>query len=302
LKKSNHQYLLLFALVLSFVNCKKETSTKSESFSIGIIADCQYCDCEIKWDRYYKKSAHRLNEAVNELNNYDLEYTIHLGDFIDSGFKSYDTVTPIWSKLQSKSYHVLGNHDFDVADSLKHLVPAKMNLKNRYYSFELQNWKFIVLDGNDLSIHGAISKDKIKETEFMFNQVQKDTLPYAKFYNGGLSTDQMKWIKQELNIAKENNLNVGFFCHFPANPIDHHNLWNTEEFLELIATYSNVKLFMNGHNHAGAYIENNGVHYITFKGMVDTENTTSFAQVKFTNDSIFVKGYGREESRTLKLK
>ena len=62
-----------------------------------------------------------------------------------------------------------------------------------------------------------------------------------------------------------------------------------------------MKLFMNGHNHKGAYIEKNGIHYITFKGMVDTEYTTSFARVKFTKDSIFVKGYGRELDRKLLL-
>ena len=102
MKKSNFILLLFFALTLSFINCKKETPTESESFSIGIISDCQYCDCDIIGhyggeDRYYKKAKNRLQEAVSELNKHDLEFTIHLGDFIDKDFSSFDTIMPIWN-------------------------------------------------------------------------------------------------------------------------------------------------------------------------------------------------------------
>jgi len=70
----------------------------------------------------------------------------------------------------------------------------------------------------------------------------------------------------------------------------------------LIKPYKNVKLFFNGHNHSGAYQKVNGVHYLTFKGMVDTENTSSFAKVKFDKDTIFVEGFDRELSRKLIIK
>ena len=303
---SKYQLLLLFALTLSFVNCKKETSTESESFSIGIISDCQYCDCDIRFvggaDRYYRKAPQRLRNAVAELNKHELEFTIHLGDFIDQDFKSFDSITPIWDGLKSKSYHVLGNHDFSVADSLKSRVPNKMGLTDRYYSFELNNWKFIVLDGNNVSLYGAPTKEKLKEAEELLAEVTKDSLPYAKFYNGALGSEQLTWVKTELEDAKTRNLNVCFFNHFPASPMTKLNFWDKENFLALVKDYDNVKFYLNGHDHAGAYDEVNGVHYVTFKGMVDTENTNTFASIEFTKDSAFVKGYGREESRSLKLK
>lgn len=293
--------LLILIYCFSILSCEKNNSS-TENFKIGIVADCQYCDCEIKWDRNFKKSPKRLQNAVNKLNKHDLEFTIHLGDFIDRDFNSFDSITPIWNQLKSTSYHVLGNHDFDVADSLKILVPQKMNLSNRYYSFKTHNWKFIVLDGNDLSFYGSIDSLKIKEAKKLFDSKLKDSLPYAKTYNGGLSTKQLTWVEQELESAKKNKLNVGFFNHFPANPISNHNFWNTKEFSKLISNYQNIKLFMNGHNHAGAYIEENGIHYITFKGMVDTETTSSFAFAEITRDSILITGFGREENRRLKLK
>ena len=120
---------MLYCLVALIISCTKNNPEKPTDFSVGIIADCQYCDCDIKWDRYYKKSPGRLKEAVSELNKHELDYTIHLGDFIDQYFSSFDSLVPTWNKLNSKSYHVLGNHDFDVADSLKSKIFDKLNLK-----------------------------------------------------------------------------------------------------------------------------------------------------------------------------
>jgi len=56
---------LLITIFICIISCSKKTYS---SFKIGVIADCQYCDCEVKWDRYYKKSPERLKEAVAILN------------------------------------------------------------------------------------------------------------------------------------------------------------------------------------------------------------------------------------------
>lgn len=149
--------LSILFLFISIYSCAQK---ESSSFKIGIIADCQYCNCEVKWDRYYKKSPQRLKDAVNTLNKDSLTYTIHLGDFIDKQIWSLDSILPTWKSLKSKTYHVLGNHDFDVGQANKEKVIAKLNLKNRYYSFTENDWKFIVLDGNDLSFYGTTSTKK----------------------------------------------------------------------------------------------------------------------------------------------
>ncbi len=292
---------IIFLAVLSLMlfSCDKE---KNNSFKIGVIADCQYCDCDIKWDRYYKKAPQRLKEAVATLNKDSLNYTIHLGDFIDKGYNSLDSILPTWKTLTSKSYHVLGNHDFEVQDSLKEKVLEKLNIKKRYYSFVEKDWRFIILDGNDLSFYGATSKEKAHQTDSLFNQLKDKNLPYVQKWNGALSNKQLNWIQQELDKAVQQNQKVGFYCHFPIFPVDQHNIWNREQFLSLIKPYKNVKLFFNGHNHAGAYEFVDNVHYLTFKGMVDTENTSAFAKVKFENDTVFVEGFEREISRKLVIK
>lgn len=291
--------ILFAALFISLNFCQKKTY---DSFKIGVIADCQYCNCEVKWDRYYKKAPQRLKEAVATLNKDSLSYTIHLGDFIDKQIWSLDSLLPTWNSLKSKSYHVLGNHDFDVGQVNKEKILKKLNLKNRYYSFIQNDWRFIVLDGNDLSFYGTTTKEKELQTDSLFNLLKNKNLPYLKKWNGGLSNKQINWVKSELEASKRENQKVGFYCHFPIYPVDQHNIWNRDQFVELIKPYKNVKVFFNGHNHAGAYEFADNVHYLTFKGMVDTEKTSAFAKVKFDKDTIFVEGFEREPSRKLVIK
>jgi len=294
--------ILVLSFIL-FISCQyksNEVIEKSE-FEVGIVSDCQYCNCDSNNLRHYKESPNRLATAVDTMNQKQLSYTIHLGDFIDRDFSSFDTVAPIWNSLTSKSYHVLGNHDFQVADSLKGKVFEKMNLNEdrRYYSFITENWRFIVLDGNDLSFHGSLTEPKKKEADTLFRRLVKDSLPYAKTWNGGLSKAQLHWVKKELELAMEKSQNVGFYCHFPIFPLAGDNLWNRDDFIKLIDEYDCVKLFFNGHNHKGAYDLVDGIHFLTFKAMVNTNDETSFATVKFKNDSVLVTGYGRELNRAL---
>jgi len=296
--------LPLFAILI-FLSCntKKHSKIEYPEFEIGVVADCQYCYCEATDVRFYKESPDRLQEAVTILNRQPLDYTIHLGDFIDKDFSSFDTLAPIWRSLKSDKYHVLGNHDFSVSDSLKHLVFEKMDIKDRYYSIVKNNWRFIVLDGNDLSVHGALTDVKKQQTDSLFNLLADKNMPNVEPWNGGLSMEQLQWIEEELQQATANKERVGFYCHFPVVGVsDRHNLWNYGQFLSIIDNYDCVKFYFNGHNHAGGYVQKDGVHYLNFKGMVDTKDTTSFATVAFRKDSLFVKGYGRELNRSLKIR
>ncbi|MFC1735443.1 hypothetical protein ACFL1X_04960, partial [Candidatus Hydrogenedentota bacterium] len=61
-----------------------------------------------------------------------------------------------------------------------------------------------------------------------------------------------------------------------------------------------VVAFMNGHKHKGGYRERKGVHYVTVRAMVETDQN-SFAVVEVFPGRLNVIGHGREMSRTLNL-
>jgi len=103
----------------------------------------------------------------------------------------------------------------------------------------------------------------------------------------------------QLDKAAASNEKVIICCHFPVYPENIHNLLNYKEVLSVLNNYNNIVAWFNGHNHAGNYGNTNMIHFLTMKGMVETEKTNSFALVEVYNNRIWIKGYGREKSQIL---
>lgn len=282
-----------FIFVILFSTCCEN----SEPFSIGVIADCQYCADPGTGVRKYAASVGKLKKCVDHFNTLDLAYVIHLGDFIDRDFESFEVVSPIYQQLKMPNYHVLGNHDFSVADGKKKDVPGKLGLENRYYDFEVNGWRFVALDGNDVSFH-AYPEDS-EQYRMAADYYEKNEIKSPK-WNGAIGDKQYIWLKNVLEKSCEVGEKVVLYCHFPIFPENPHNLWNAEKIVNLIKAYPCVKAYINGHNHEGNYGFQDGVHYLTLKGMVDTEET-SYAVLDIIDDQIKLNGFGRQEDRLLEI-
>lgn len=270
----------------------------ADDFKFAVVADCQYCNQPDKGLRKYKSSTERFQKFVDFTKDKDLKFGVHLGDFIDKDYESFAPLLKISKDLKYPFYHVLGNHDFSVEDHLKITVPKLLGMPAKYYSFKVNNWVFVALDGNDLSFH-AYPKDSQKYKESRQYYIEKKIK--SPKYNGAMSAKQVEWLKGILKKAEKAKENVVLFSHFPVYPANHHNLWNDKEIVALISKYSCIKAYMNGHNHKGNYAEKEGVHYYTQKGMVEnTEPTFSIISVK--KDKLEIKGYGAEKDRSLILK
>ncbi|MDX1364215.1 metallophosphoesterase [Arenibacter latericius] len=288
---------LTFHVGYSQQNTSTMSNTNKTQFSIGVIADCQYCNEQGTGIRKYAKSEQKLEECVTHFNTMDLAYTIHLGDFIDKDWESFNVVTPIYNRLNMPKYHVLGNHDYSVEDDEKAEVYKKMDMPSPYYDFKVEDWRFIVLDGNDISLH-AYPEDS--EAHLNAANYYVENHADSPFWNGAIGPTQMQWLRDVLDKSLNNKEKVVLYCHFPVYPENIHNLWNADEVIETLESYPNVKAYINGHNHEGNYGEKNGIHYITMKGMVDTEEN-SYGVVKVSPELLEIIGYGRETSRIIKL-
>ena len=285
-------------LVISACNKRIYQSRGLDSgFSFGVIADCQYCSDEGKGLRMYSMSDTKLQECVAHLNTMDLAYTIHLGDFIDRDWESFDVVNPIYQQLKMPAYHVLGNHDFSVVDSLKNQVRDKLGMPADYYDFSIKNWRFVVLNGNDISFHAY--PEASKQNKFARNYFARRRINSPE-WNGAIGKEQKKWLKEVLENATLNGEQVMLFCHFPIYPENVHNLWNAKEIVRIIERYPSVKAYVSGHNHEGNYGYRDGIHYLTLKGMVDTEQN-AYGVIQVYDDSLKVVGFGREINRSLDL-
>ncbi|MBT8407168.1 MAG: metallophosphoesterase [Deltaproteobacteria bacterium] len=279
----------------------KETEKPEVTF--GVMADIQYCDCGrnwVKWTRYYRNSLNKLEKAVVELNSEDLDFVIQVGDLIDRDFSSYQEILPIYQQLNVPRYHVVGNHEFKVGREDKGKILSTLDLQRGYYDFTHHPWRFIVLDGTDLSLFAPEKgSERYKEARSMLRRLKKGGMVNALMKNGGLSSKQMTWLKETLDKAEAVGEKVVLFCHYPVFPESSYNLWNNREVVQLLESYENVVAYINGHNHKGSYQEKNSIHYLNLQGMVETEKENGFAIIRAYPEHLEVIGYGREPDRTL---
>ena len=74
-----------------------------------------------------------------------------------------------------------------------------------------------------------------------------------------------------------------------------------EPVLKLITESDCVVAYFAGHDHAGGYAFQDGIHHITVKGMVEAPIHNAYAVIEVSDAAINEIGYGKEPSRQLKL-
>jgi manganese-dependent ADP-ribose/CDP-alcohol diphosphatase len=260
----------------------------------GALADPQYCDCPHNGIRHFRRSASKLREAMAHFGQAQVDFTIQLGDLIDRDYESFPKILEDYRLEGAELYHVLGNHDWIVRQGDKPRVLATLGLEaGSYYSFGRGGWRFLVMDGTELGA-GADLPDAPAE---------QPAAAMAPGAGGGVSAAQLEWLDHQLALATGAAERVIIFCHYPVFPPGWpHNLSNAVRVRAAIARHPGVvAAHLSGHNHAGGYGEQAGVHYVTLQAMVDTHQRNAYALVRLYSDRIEVDGYGRQLSYRLAL-
>ncbi|QJE95491.1 metallophosphoesterase [Luteolibacter luteus] len=266
----------------------------------GLIADAQYADADPEGERHYRTTPGKMKEAVEVIRAAKPEFTLHLGDFIDRDFKSFDVMLPLISGLGHPIYHLLGNHDYSIADAEKARVVSTLGMPHDYYTFRSGSTRFVMLDTNDLSTYRD-PKDSLrnKEAAQLLKKLEAAQAPGAKPWNGGLSKAQLEWLDRELSAASAAKEKVILCGHHPLIPAEMHQAWQADEVLAVIDKHDCVRAYFNGHNHAGAFVERKGIPYVTFRSMLHEPGINAYSVVDVFDDRIVITGHGRAESRVL---
>ena len=290
--------LPLIALITLGASASPPAATERPLFSIGAIADVQYADADDNGERRYRTAPGKLAAAIDDFNRQRLDFVVHLGDFIDRDWASYDVLLPVAARSKHRWHFALGNHEFSVDDAHKPQVPAKLGMKARYYSFVRHGWMFIITDGNDLSSYAwpAGSPELRRSMD-----AHAALYPDKPLWNGGIGDAQMAWIDAKLAEADRRGLKAMLFSHFPLWPENPHNLWNAPAVIALLERHPSAKVWLDGHNHDGNYAVRSGIHYVNLKAMLDTPET-SYARLDFYPDRVVVDGTGRQADLRLMLR
>lgn len=271
----------------------------------GVVADPQYADADpnLQLNRYFRATPDKLREALSAFNGETLDFVVTLGDLIDRDVRSYATIMPIYETLRHRHVRLLGNHDYSVAADELADAPRRLGLERPYYDFAAGGIRFIVLDGNDVSVFAPPAGDPRRQlASERIAQLAATGAENAKPWNGSLSEDQFAWLTRMLDEAHARSERVIVMNHYPVFPQNMHNMWDSERVVSLLAGRNNVVGYFCGHNHAGNYGDVAGLHFVNFHGMVDTPDTSAFAIVEIDAERLEIRGSGREPNRTLKLR
>lgn len=286
----------------------KTSTTKSPSsgaeqplFRFGIVADVQYADKPTAGKRAYAESLGKLEACANDMNRRQLAFVVNLGDIIDG--RGAETAVDLeraarsFRKFRAPVRHVIGNH---CLIARRQMLMKALRLKAPYYEFIQAGWRFIVLDGMDVSSpepEDAISAAEAAE--------RLSANPALVSYDGAVGRRQLEWLRGRLKAAASAKQRVIVFCHEPAladAAAADTALWNAEELTRIMEESGVVSAYFAGHHHVGGYALRGGIHHVTIQGLVESpRNGAAYAEVDVYANRLEIRGIGDVPSRSLKL-
>ena len=270
-------------------------------FRFGLVADVQYADKPERGKRHYHESADKLRACIADFNRQGLAFAVNLGDAIDGdGAKSaadMALIAGIFRQLTCPVQHVIGNHCLAVP---RPALLKELGLKSPYYAFSRERWRFLVLDGMDVSTKSPEGSKQANEAQ---NHLAKSPKPNP--YAGALGEEQMTWLRGQLADAARRQQRVILFCHHPilaAASGPGAILWNAAEVEALLVRSGCVVAWINGHDHKGGYALANGIHHLTIAGMIESPTGgNSYAIASVFTARIVIEGRGTTPSRVLQI-
>lgn len=263
-----------------------------QTIKFGLFADAHYANNKVYGDRYCSDSLNKITQCANIFNERQVDFTVNLGDLIDSNDhkasdKSYlRDILNVYSKFDKDIYNVLGNHDIISLTKKEVIESLDEFFESSFYTFNKGHYQFIVLDAN-------FNKDG-DDWEECGNENYDWT-------DSNISTQQKEWLFNELQKAKDKKIII--FTHgnldyrVKQGKMDPHIIRNAYEIREIIEKAGKVIAVIQGHYHTGYYQRINTIPYITIAAMVTGEGieNNSYAIVTIDKNKIIVEGFGKQQ-------
>jgi len=209
----------------------------------------------------------RLEAFMEQAERETPDFIINLGDFC-FGKTENKPFLKRFQQFAGPSYHVLGNHDMDY--NTKEEMVDFLGMQDRYYSFDILGFHFIVLDANNLYQDGRF----IGYGNANFYVDDK----YREF----IDEEQIEWFKADLENTQKP---VIVFSH---QSLFHYTLGIKNRLsIQLLmeqenrkAGYKKIIACFNGHDHMDFHREINGIYYFDINSMAyqwyNTQNLTRY--------------------------
>ena len=215
-------------------------SQKRNKLKVGLITDLHFC-------KRIPDALDRFKVFMKEVNKRKPDYIVQLGDFCHFEKRS-KPLMDIWNAHKGPKYHVLGNHDMDLGS--KEDIMGLWGMKKRYYDFDSNGWKFIVVDMNH--IKKGDQYIPYKKANFYVDRSMR-TWP---------DPEQLKWLDKTLT---ETNMPVIIYTHQPfadPNVPQYAAMLNVIKKHKASKQHPKVRAIIAGHQHSDWHREVYGTHHI----------------------------------------
>tara|TARA_B100001996_G_scaffold171722_1_gene131012 strand:- start:11632 stop:12594 length:963 start_codon:yes stop_codon:yes gene_type:complete len=208
---------------------------KNKKVEIGIVADVHQ---DIIHDGFS-----RLSFFINAMKKRNPDFIIQLGDFSLPREQNQPFIDK-WNSFNGPKYHVLGNHDMRDFGYKKEETMKWWKMEKRYYSFDYNNFHFIVLDGND-----------------------KNPEPWNGYVRY-IGPEQKLWLKDDLSKTIKPTI---LFSHQSLEAKG--GISNRKEIRDILEEYTNkngepkVVACLSGHHHTDYVKSINKIPYIQINSM-----------------------------------
>jgi len=262
--------------------------------SFGFGSDLHYGTIANYAGRYPQDGDDKLAVAVSTWNASALDFAFMNGDYIDSGHIAYtaeidhdttianlDYIETVFDDFSGNRYYSFGNHDTDKISKSEFIAHTAMNSK--YYYFDVNGIRFIVLDATFLS--DSDSNDFDSGNQDPDNHLT-DWIPPT----------ERTWLDSSLNSAPGK---VIVFCHQSLHSdSDPLSVNNASVVRGIIQTYGNVLAVFTGHEHINLKTTISGIPYYSMDAMTKgTYPANAYAIIKvYANNTVKIIGYGSQTS------
>jgi predicted phosphodiesterase len=275
------------ALLLTSGGCSPKPA-KGKGLRVGLVSDTHYADRDPMGTRYYRESISKFQECVDKMNEAQVDFMVHIGDFKDEDAEPTEARTlqyvrdleTVYAQFSGPRYHVLGNHDIDSISKEQFLGLVEntgIDSSASYYSFDNGGFHFVVLDA-------TFRQDGVAYDKGNFDW--KDTF---------IPSNQLDWLKADLGVTKKPTV---VFVHqlLDSGQTVEHQVKNAAEVRQVLEHSNKVLAVFHGHQHSGGYHQINGIHYYTLTAVVEQSglenNSYAILEIGESGD-LMLKGYRR---------
>ena len=266
----------------------------------AMISDIQYADTDTPQGstRYYRDSIQKLQKAAAAINaDGAVDFTIHTGDMGDRYRADFGRIMPYFRAIDTVRYNAIGNHDYNEGMTTAETLAA-LDMHSPYYDVVQEGYRIVVLDSTAVATFSTLDDPEAHAAaQAQLEALQAAGAENAQTWNGGFGEQQLTWLDGVLADAKSKDQPVLVFMHNPVFGANMHNAWDSDAAQEVLARYGNVEAVLNGHDHAGRYAYEDGIHYFNQRGFVERAYPqTAWSFVTVEDGGIRIDGQGRQES------